>query len=273
LRAAPDVRVEQLELHPIRPQHAPGRQSDPPDEQVLEGALGHELGVQRFLERPELGQVLVGEQDELVGPQAVLQRVLRGARVAFGRRRPARLRPRDFAPLRRLASARVLLLGSLAEIGSVARVCALISGARVCGGSSRSVARGGALRARWSVMIVFLAGTADCGEGRTEPLAGCLATVYSMIGIFSIRLQSLHGLNFVNRWGDQESREARMRPGLGSCPPPRRRINRALTTVCCFSGWSMRPWDSVRASGRTGGARAGRRIVPQAGGATERRTG
>jgi hypothetical protein len=39
--------------------------------------LGRQLGVQRLLERLKLRHVLVGEQHELLRPQAVLQRVLR----------------------------------------------------------------------------------------------------------------------------------------------------------------------------------------------------
>jgi hypothetical protein len=72
-----DMRIEQLDLHPIRPQHAPGRPSHAREEELLQCALGRQLGAQRLLERLKLRHVLVGEQHELLRPQAVLQRVLR----------------------------------------------------------------------------------------------------------------------------------------------------------------------------------------------------
>jgi hypothetical protein len=92
------------------------------------------------------------------------------------------LGPRDFAPLRRLASTRALLLRSGAGVraqlsGSVARMRAQLSG---------SVARMRARRARCSVMVI--ASLAACREQaeKTGPLADPSAAIYIIVGIFSM---------------------------------------------------------------------------------------
>jgi hypothetical protein len=43
-RVEAEMPVEQFDLHPIRPMHAPGRHNDPSDEDVLQDALGRQLG-------------------------------------------------------------------------------------------------------------------------------------------------------------------------------------------------------------------------------------
>jgi hypothetical protein len=70
---------------------APGGGRDAAREQALQGACRRQLLDQRRLELTKLGAVLVRQHDVLLCAQAVLERILRRARLALGRRRPARL--------------------------------------------------------------------------------------------------------------------------------------------------------------------------------------
>jgi hypothetical protein len=96
---------KQSSLETVGAAGSPGRHDDPRDQIRLERADRRELGVHRGLERPEGGRILVGEEHQLACVEAVLQGVARRAQAA-GRV----LGPRDVAPLRRLASARALLV-------------------------------------------------------------------------------------------------------------------------------------------------------------------
>jgi hypothetical protein len=87
----------------IRPLQPPGGARDAPDQEALQGALGRQLVRERRLERRELDGVIVRQHDILLRAQAVFERVLRRACLAFGGPRPA-----DFAPFLRLAAARAL---------------------------------------------------------------------------------------------------------------------------------------------------------------------
>ena len=81
---------EQPELEAIGAGEPPGGGDQPMDEQRLQRALGAKLLEQRALERLELGAAVVRQQDVLFGREAVLQGVLRRARLALGGPRPAR---------------------------------------------------------------------------------------------------------------------------------------------------------------------------------------
>ena len=81
---------EQLGLDPVGAREAPGGDRDALREHGLERAGGRQLLEQGRLEGPEPGAVLVRQHDEPQRPQAVLERILRRARLALGRPRPAR---------------------------------------------------------------------------------------------------------------------------------------------------------------------------------------
>jgi hypothetical protein len=138
---------EQLGLDAIGPGEPPGGGRDALREHGLERTDGRQLQGQRRLEGRELGAILVREHDVLLRPQPVRQGISRRACPAFGG-----FGPRDLAPFLRLASARALLTGTAARgawsLASAALVRAWLLG---------SPARVGAVAARWSVMVDFLA--------------------------------------------------------------------------------------------------------------------
>ena len=87
--------LEQLDLHPLRALQAPGGGDDAPREERLQGALRRELRDERRLVCLVGLRILLGEDDGLLRPQAVLQRVLCGARLAV--RGPGAARSRTVA--------------------------------------------------------------------------------------------------------------------------------------------------------------------------------
>jgi hypothetical protein len=89
---------EQLDFEAVGAREAPGRDRDAPREHRLERALGCQLRDHRRLEFGKFGGILVRQHDVLFRPQAVLERVLRRARLALRRLRPAR--PGAVAPAR-----------------------------------------------------------------------------------------------------------------------------------------------------------------------------
>ena len=95
---------------------APGGDRDAAREQGLQDAYRRQLRDDRRLERRERGGVLLRQQHVLLRPHAVLQGILRRARLALW----ASSGPRDFAPFLRLASARALLTGVAARPGAPA---------------------------------------------------------------------------------------------------------------------------------------------------------
>jgi hypothetical protein len=84
--------LENLALDPIGALQAPDRRREAKRERLLQRAEGREIVHERRL-RLERASVLVRDHDEPPGAKAVLQRVLRRARLAFFRFRAARLRP------------------------------------------------------------------------------------------------------------------------------------------------------------------------------------
>jgi hypothetical protein len=82
---------EQLHLHAVGTREPPGGDRDLPGEHGLQRADRRELLEERRLERGELGGILVREHDELLRAQAVFERILCGARLAFRALWPARL--------------------------------------------------------------------------------------------------------------------------------------------------------------------------------------
>jgi hypothetical protein len=85
--------LEQLRFHAIGPREPLGGHGDAPGEDGPERADRRQLLDKNRLERFELGGILVRQHDLLLRAHAVLQRVLRRTRLAFGRLRAARLRP------------------------------------------------------------------------------------------------------------------------------------------------------------------------------------
>jgi hypothetical protein len=82
---------EQLGLDPLGPLEPPGGAGDARGEHGLERARRRQLFHQRRLERLEFFAVLAGDNHEFLCPQAVLQSVLGGARLAFRRFGAARV--------------------------------------------------------------------------------------------------------------------------------------------------------------------------------------
>jgi hypothetical protein len=100
--------LEQLDLHAIGPRQAPGGDRNPARQHDLERAFRRQLIQQRRLQRLKLDGILVREHDVVQGAHAVPEGAdLTLPSSVFG--------PRDFPPLRRLASARALLIGTAAR--------------------------------------------------------------------------------------------------------------------------------------------------------------
>jgi hypothetical protein len=89
--AALGLQGEQLALDPIGALEPPGGDHQAPRQQGLQRADRREIVRQRVGHGLERTGVLVVQQDELFGAQAVLERVLGGARLALRRFGPARL--------------------------------------------------------------------------------------------------------------------------------------------------------------------------------------
>ena len=109
----------------VRPCEPPGGDGDSPREHGLERADRRQLLDHRGLEASELLSVLLRQHHVLLRPHAVLERISRGARLPSGV-----LGPREFAPLRRLASARALVTGTAARCAAPALDMAVILGWR-----------------------------------------------------------------------------------------------------------------------------------------------
>jgi hypothetical protein len=82
---------EQLGLEPLGAGKTPDGGHDPLRERGLERAYGRQLLDQRCLERGKLGRILAQQHHVLLRAKPVLERVLRRARLAFGRLGAARL--------------------------------------------------------------------------------------------------------------------------------------------------------------------------------------
>jgi hypothetical protein len=102
----PALLLEHLRLHAVGTLEAPGGCGDAPGKQRLQGAFGRELGQESLLVRLVPGSILMTETTSFCARRPCFrafcdERALPSG--VFG--------PRDFAPLRRLASARALRLG------------------------------------------------------------------------------------------------------------------------------------------------------------------
>jgi hypothetical protein len=82
--------LKHLGFEPIGALQAPGGDCDAAREQGLQGPDRRQLLEERRLQRGQLGGVLLRQHEVLLRAQAMLQRILRGARLAFFGLRAAR---------------------------------------------------------------------------------------------------------------------------------------------------------------------------------------